>query len=217
MNSRCLSMEQIAALRSVGDDHAAWDHLTTCARCAALALEYEAFLRAAPGDGADVAAANRRLAEFIAERIDRQTVSGGSAGRAARRGFLFERRRILVFGAAAVAMTVAALGIMRDSSGPEPAILRGDADGSRLATYSVRDGGSVPLMWAPVEGADAYRITILAENLDEMFEIGPFPDNTLVFVPSEHALKPGRYFWEVTALAGGDALASLGPAPLFVR
>jgi len=217
MSTRCLSMEQIAALRSVGDDHAAWEHLTTCARCAALALEYEAFLRAAPGDGADVAAANRRLAEFIAERIERQPVGGGSAGRGARRGFFFERRRMLVFGAAAVALTVVAFGVMRGPSGPETTILRGAADSAGLATYSVRAGGSVPLMWAPVEGADAYRITILAENLDEMLEIGPLPENTFVFVPAEHALTPGRYFWEVTALAGGDALVSIGPAPLFVR
>jgi hypothetical protein len=114
-------------------------------------------------------------------------------------------------------LVVAAVAVMRAPFAPEPMILRGAADGNQLATYTVAANGSIPFIWAPVDGADAYRIAILNEDLTELSTIGPFEGNTFVFAPAAYSLAAGRYFWEVTALAGGDPVGSAGPAPLFVR
>jgi len=218
MKSDCVSIEDLAALRHAPADDPRRRHVDGCARCAALQTEYAAFIGAEPADGADTASANERLAAFIAEHIERapgreRTVH---ARRPSRGWFSLSPRRSITM-AAAAALLLIAVSQLRDRLTTPPMVLRGDADANQLATYSVAGDGSVPLVWAPVEGADAYRITILGEDLVELTRIGPVAGNTFPFRPADYDLRPGRYFWEVTALAGGDSVGSAGPAPLFVR
>lgn len=219
MITRCLSIEEIVALDGAGTRDPARAHVVACARCAAIAAEYAAFTRAQPVGGADVADADRRLAAFIAEQVER-TPAGTGAGAARperRRWFDLAPRRALMMSAAAAAVVLVGVTVMRNVLAPETMILRGTDAAAQLATYSVAGDASIPLLWAPVDGADAYRITILREDLTELRQIGPVAENSYVFAPAAHELTPGRYFWEVTALADGDSIGSLGPAPLFVR
>jgi hypothetical protein len=217
MNTRCPDIEEIARLLlgAAGDDTRR--HVDACARCSALALQYAAFLRAAPAEGADVADAEQRLAAFIADRIEAAPSSAREKRPVPRRWFDLAPRRGFMLAAAAVAVVVTALVVMRGAFAPDDMILRGSAVGTQLPTYTVAANGSIPLVWEPVVGADSYRITILGENLDELTEIGPITGNVYEFKPAEHAIGVGRYFWEVTALASGDSVGSAGPAPLFVR
>lgn len=214
MTTQCLSIEEIARLETADAADPARRHLDACARCAALATAYAEFVRAAPGGDADLDDARRRLDAFIAERIERIPASAP----ATRRWFeVAAPRRMLMFAASAAVVAVLAVSLARRQSGPEEMVLRGSDVESQLATYTVAVNGSAPLIWAPVDGADSYRITILREDLTELTRIGPLAENMLDFAPADHDLAAGRYFWEVTALAGGDPVASAGPAPLFVR
>jgi hypothetical protein len=217
MTKNCLSVQEIARLATADATDPGRRHMDACARCSALAMAYDEFMRATPADGANVDDANRRLAAFIAARIENHPVTAAGTRRVPRRRFEFSSRRNLAFAAAAAVLVIAAVTVMRGQFAPEPMVLRGPADGNQLATYTVTVGGSIPLIWAPVEGADAYRITILSEELTEVLVIGPIEGNTFVFEPAAHSLKSGRYFWEVTALAHGDSVGAVGPAPLFVR
>jgi hypothetical protein len=179
---------------------------------------YADFLRAEPGEGADVADADRRLAAFIAERIEAAPESASGTRRAPRRRFeLASPRRFALFAASAAVVLIAAFAVVRWQSAPDEMLLRGAGGGDRLATYTIPASGSMPLVWAPVAGADAYRVAILREDLVELVRIEPVAENTLVLAPAVYSIPAGRYFWEVTALAAGDPIAVAGPAPLFVR
>ncbi len=217
MTTTCLSIEEIAGLETADAGDPGRAHVERCARCAALALEYAEFVRGRPDAGSDVGDAGQRLAAFIAERIERDPIETSGTRRLPRRWFELSPRRGLAYAAAAALVLIAAVTVIRTQLAPEQMVLRGAGDGDQLATYTVAADGSIPLIWAPVDGADAYRITILGEDLVELTAIGPVGENTFVFAPAEHALPAGRYFWEITALVGGDPVATVGPAPLFVR
>ncbi|HEU4365603.1 MAG TPA: hypothetical protein VFT13_09090 [Candidatus Krumholzibacteria bacterium] len=218
MTTRCLTIEEIARLRTAGATDPGRRHVDACARCSALALAYAEFVGAEPAEGADVGDAGRRLSAFIAEHIERGPIAAAASRRPPRRWFEFTSPgRMWTLVASAAVVAVLAVSVARREVAPDEMLLRGTADGAQLAAYTVAANGSIPLIWAPIDGADSYRITILREDLSELARIGPVGENSLAFAPAAHSLAVGRYFWEVTALAGGDPVAWAGPAPLIVR
>jgi hypothetical protein len=216
MTTPCLSIDEIARLADADAD--AGDpgrrHIDTCARCAALAVEYTEFLRARPGMGADVGDARRRLQAFITERIERDPVAAATR-RPPRRWFELSPRRSLLL-AASVAAAVLVFAVARWQPAPDAVHLRGATDESlMLGAHTVAANKSVVLSWEAVAGADGYRLTILGPDLSERV-VAPVTATSLEFVPARFALEPGAYYWEITALAQGDAIASSTPVPLHV-
>lgn len=218
MTTQCLTIEEIARLATADANDPGRRHLDSCARCAALEVQYAEFLRAEPAAGADVRDAGLRLSAFIDERIERGPVVAAATRRPPRRWFDFSSpRSTLVLAASAAVVVVLALTVARRDLAPDDMILRGSAQENQLPAYTVAERGSIPLIWAPIDGADSYRIAILGEDLVEVMRIGPVGENSFVFAPAEHSLPAGRYFWEIVALGDGDELATAGPAPLIVR
>ena len=216
MTTRCLSVEEIARLGTADARDPQRRHVDSCARCAALAVEYAEFVRAQPGEGADVGDAARHLSAFVAERIVREPASAATQ-RPPRRRFDLSYRRLLLMAASAAAAVVLVVVVARWQSTPDEVRLRGEGVALQLEPYTVAVDGTVVLSWSAVPGADGYRVQILGADLSERAVLAPAVGTTAVLSPAILALERGTYYWEVTALAAGDAIVSSAPAPLRVE
>jgi hypothetical protein len=90
---------------------------------------------------------------------------------------------------------------------PTPAVTR-----TALALEPARTiAGGIELRWSAEPGADAYQVAFYAGDLREIARLAPAPDTSCVVRRDElpATLAPGTpLLWRVTALRGGDPIAT---------
>jgi hypothetical protein len=133
----------------------------------------------------DVADANRRLGEFI----DGELLAAEGSARPRPRRLVAPRRLAWV---SVAAVLVVSLGLLQfgsrlrglDRETPPP--LRGEAvveqGGSLSPVLSLRDGGTVTLVWDPVDGADDYVVVLHDAALGELDRLQPAPGSSREFI-----------------------------------
>jgi hypothetical protein len=174
-------------------------------------VAYQEFVRADAPHGASVADAERRLAEFIAERVEGVLVVGARR-RARRRWF---EMPVFRYAAAAAVLVGVAVGVARWLGAPGPrdaVVLRGGP--TIVLTVQARSipGGGFELSWMPIAGADLYEVTMLAEDLSELVRFPASEGTRLTLDASE--VPPGATAWQVSALEEGAVLVESTPEPL---
>ncbi len=70
--------------------------------------------------------------------------------------------------------------------------------------------------WEPVPGADGYRIRVTAATDQRLVWDSPVITETEAHLPNTIALEPESYFWEVTALKGGEPMVASAPSRFLV-
>ncbi len=223
MTTPCVAIEEIADVVRLPRDDARRGHVETCARCSALALAIEEFVHAQAVDGSNPGDANDRLAAFIATLVESNGPAPASRtiSRAPRRGFGFSLMRP-VWGISAALALLLVVAIVRVHPWlPNDGVVRGGSPGGVVVEAAgVAGDGTITLRWEPVAGADSYAVTVFAADMSEIASTAPTSETT-VTLPSDSPLLPaprtGRVFWQVTAFASGDAVATSAPQPLALR
>jgi hypothetical protein len=220
MTTPCVAIEEIADVVQLPRDDARRRHVESCARCSALAVAIEAFVSAQAIEGSNPASANDRLAAFITTLAERDGPAPASRtiSRSPRRGSGFSLLRP-VWGISAAVAVLLVLAIVRVHPWlPNPGVVRGgSAGGVIVEAAGVAGDGTITLRWEPVAGADSYAVTILAADMSEIASTAPTPETTVTLPPDSPVLpapRPGPVFWQVTAFASGDAVATSAPQPL---
>lgn len=218
MTDTCLDIEAIAEVLQLPASDPRRRHVERCARCSALALAYEAFVRAEPVAGADPADARRRLAAAVPGEKGPRVMSRRDAAPGRRRGARWILRP--VWGVATVVGLLVVVAVIRLHPWlPAPTVLRGGSN-ERIHVEAPVTGedGAIELRWSAVEGADAYRVTLLAADLSEISTTAATPDTHLTLPPGSSAKgEKLRAYWQVTAFAGGDPVATSAPVPFGSR
>ncbi|HQZ37511.1 MAG TPA: hypothetical protein PLH72_00625 [Vicinamibacterales bacterium] len=70
--------------------------------------------------------------------------------------------------------------------------------------------------WEPVAGADGYRVRVTAAADQRVVWDSPVITGTEVDLPNTVALEPESYYWQVTALKGGQVLVASTPSRFLV-
>lgn len=70
--------------------------------------------------------------------------------------------------------------------------------------------------WEPVTGADGYRVQVTAATDQRIVWDSPVMTETEAHLPNTIALEPESYFWQVTALKGGQVLVASAPSRFLV-
>lgn len=214
--NECIPVEELGALDRLPADNPRRRHVATCPRCSALVFAHDEFIRAQAIEGADARGADAHLARFIAERVESMPVettrpSGGPRGGRGR-WFGFALWRPALVGAMLVVMAVAVLRWQPWVT--EEIVYRGEP-GTQFTGVSATAGDDVVVLrWNAIARADAYRVSILSEDLIEITRLPPTSDLSLRFDPrsADGTLRP--WFWQVTALAEGGEILSSDPQRL---
>jgi hypothetical protein len=148
--------------------------------------------------------ADRRLSAFIAERVE-----STAAGTARRRWFEMPAFRLVAAAAAVAIVVVAAFQFGPDSRDP---VLRG-ADRVELTTHAphVAPDGAVVLSWSPIDGANAYQVVLLREDLSEVSRPAVTRDPQ---IEVDARASDGATHWQVVALKDDAVVAESAPRPL---
>ena len=225
MNRQCLDPERLAAARHAPADDPDRRHLESCAWCRALAASRDLFddLGDLPA-GADVDAADHRLAAFLQIEVAGSKTTLGSDTRAplrhgpAPRRFAWPRRRVArVSSLAAAAVLLATFGfwLVRDVGGPAPGgiKLRDGAGGAQdlvLAAPRVVSGQGVLLSWTTAlhEASFEVALTTADQTVVASFAVGH--DRSHLLTDNElTGLRrlPRPLFVVVAARVNGDEVA----------
>jgi len=70
--------------------------------------------------------------------------------------------------------------------------------------------------WEPVAGADGYRVQVTAATDQRVVWDSPVITGTEADLPNTIALEPESYYWQVTALKGGQVLVASAPSRFLV-
>jgi hypothetical protein len=191
-------------------------HIERCARCSAMLAAYREFVRADAPGRARMRDADARLAAFVAERVERgdakYTEPVAGAPRPPRGRWLrIPAVRFVATTAVFLLIAVAVTQFLPDSK--EALVLRGDPRAAfSLEVPRAQDDGTLELSWASVADADAYQVTILGDDLSEVFRL-PATHDTRVSL-DVGVLPAQATRWQVTALREGGVIAESSPAIL---
>ncbi len=207
------------------EDAATLEHLAACPRCRALVAACRDFTRPDPATSAPrQAEAEDALARFLAGefRADAARVPEPRGFRAVLAEALSALTRYrFAWAATAAAVLVVSVLVWQGARDRQPdriRLRRGAAGTStadeRVTTEPPRllEDGSLELRWQPFEGANAYRIVLLAPStLEEAIPPKRVSATRTVLDPAElksAAGAGGALMWQVVALADGDSLAT---------
>ena len=207
----CIPLEELGALDRLPADHPLRRHAATCPRCSSLAFAHDEFIRAQSVEGADLRDADARLARFIAERVESTPVEttrpSGSprSGRGRWTGFALWRP-----GLVAAMLIVTAVAVLRWQPWVSDEIVyRGEPGTLFTGVSATAEDGVAVLRWDPVARADAYRVSILSEDLTEITQLPVTSEVSLRFDPGSVSGELRPWFWQVKALVeGGEVLSS---------
>jgi hypothetical protein len=207
----CIPLEVLGTLGTLGAEDPRRLHIERCARCSAMWVAYREFVRADAPGRAHVRDADKRLAAFIAERVEGIETGIGAPRRPRGRWFQIPTFRFVATTAAMVLVAVAVTPFLPDSR--EAVVLRGDPGaGFALQAPRTLDDGAIELGWAPVANADVYQVTILGTDLSEVFRM-PATSETRITLDTR-TLPAEATRWQVTALREGGVVAESTPAVL---
>jgi hypothetical protein len=217
MDTKCVDVEHIGNVIEYPDDHPVRLHVATCPRCRTLVENYRAFMRAETTADAGLDRARVELDAAIGG-LGRRALPGstrvdpGVKRMSWVRGLL---RPMPAMAAAVVIVAVAAVVFTRGDRAVETPVLRaeGGADSAwRTNEPALRRDGSIVLSWAPVPGADSYRVRVYDDALETLATLGPTTEVSLVL---DRASLPAGLAdnadltWRVIALrAGAEAAVS---------
>ena len=92
-------------------------------------------------------------------------------------------------------------------------VYRGEASAQFIGLRATAaSDGTVELHWDAVKSADAYRVTILAEDLSEITHLAP--GATLNARADLRGISGTPYYWQVTALLEGTEILTSEPQRL---
>jgi hypothetical protein len=210
--NECIPVEQLGTLKQLSDDDPRRRHAASCPRCSSLLFAYEAFIHSDAAEGADPVAAEMQLERFIATNVEQKEPEQVSGTPRPSRGRWFDFSLVRVAAVAAAVILVAVLVWQPWQS--KSIVYRGEqkVQFSGLSATRAADG-SVDLRWDAVKNADAYRVTILAQDLGEItrLESGGVLSAHLA---SGMSGAPAPYYWQVTALADGAEILTSDPQRL---
>ncbi|HET6348859.1 MAG TPA: hypothetical protein VFH88_07215 [Candidatus Krumholzibacteria bacterium] len=210
----CIPVEMLGTLGQLPDDDPVRRHAATCPRCSARWFAYQEFVRAQSLEGADAEDADTRLARFIETHIEAAETAPVTGSPRRGRGRWFDVSWLRL-GLAAVVLVVVAVTVWRWQPWvPKEPLYRGETSAHFTGLHAAAGtDGLIELTWDPVRNADAYRVTMLAQDLTEIEQLGPTPALSIRFDPSADGVKPAWY-WQVTALYQGGELLTSDPQRL---
>lgn len=209
--NECIPVDQLGTLKQLSAEDPRRRHASACPRCSSLLFAFEAFVEADAADGANPVAAEMSLARFIAEHVEEMPpVRVAGAPRPAR-GRWFDLSIARVAAVAAVAILVAVF--LWQPWQSKEIVYRGEASAqfTGLRATATADG-TVELHWDAVKSADAYRVTLLAEDLSEITRLAP--GASLSARADVRGLSGTPYYWQVTALLEGAEILTSDPQRL---
>lgn len=200
---RCIRLEALGTLDALSPDDPIRRHADACPRCSAALAAYSEFLRADSPRGADVADADRRLASFIAERIE-------GVEKVHHAHFRVSPFRWAV--AAAVMVAGAAL-IAKQMDSSDRVVLRGEprVELNVLEPRTLGDG-SIEFSWNSVPDADQYQVVLLRKDLTEVARMVATTD--LRATLDRSSLPSDAVRWQVAALREGAIIVESTPQEL---
>ncbi len=209
----CIPVDQMGTLKQLGADDPRRRHATTCPRCSSLLFAFEAFVEAGAVDGANPVAAEAELARFIATSVAGKQADSISGGPRRGRGRWFDAS-LLRYAAAAAAVVLLAVVVARWQPWQSKEIVyRGEASARFTGLRATATGeGTFALHWDAVKSADAYRVTILSEDLSEITRLAP--GASLSARADLRGAAGTPYYWQVTALLEGSELLTSDPQRL---
>lgn len=224
MKDGCLKPEEIAGAQLAAADDPRRLHLESCSRCGALAASLDLFRSGDDlPDVADMADAERRLADFLEREVEREVEREPERQPSSRMGLSRKHRRrsyAPVLWAAAAVLAVAVglpFFIGGDAEQPGGILLRDGGDFSP-ANWSIHepemltDGGTL-LTWDPVDGATGYRILLLDGRQQEAGTLDAGAMTELVLAANGSGLLVDRprpwYFRVVARDRTGELMRSL--------
>jgi hypothetical protein len=234
---RCLAMDELESVRTLSPADPRRREIEACPRCRQSLLAYVEFLedRSAPPDvDRESAAAHLRqaFARALEEAADTAVATPPAPSlpaaeplaRVARRvdrAWGWPRFRAPMAWATAAVVVVVGLAFYSGERWRRPAggedVLRTAPDSAkhmagRPSLFEPRPVSSgVELRWTSTQGADAYRVVFLGEDLSQLARLDAGPDTLAVLRPG--SLPPGLFAgrtvaWQVEALQGGYAIGS---------
>jgi hypothetical protein len=211
--NECIPVDQLGTLKQLSAEDPRRRHASACPRCSSLLFAFEAFVEADAADGANPVAAEMQLARFIATNVEQKEPERVSGAPRRERGRWFDLS-FLRFAAAAAAVVVVVVVVARWQPWESKEIVyRGEASAQFTGLRaSATPDGTVELHWDAVKNADAYRVTILAEDLSEITRFSP--GASLSARADVRGITGTPYYWQVTALLEGAEILTSDPQRL---
>ena len=227
MNMEHVDPEELGEIESLPESHPKRRHVEECPRCKAALAAYQAFLSPPEGLAAsDRAEARTRLtaARAAGGRVGGVRAGAVTAGR--RRWWAWPAwRPALALSAAAVVAAVLYVSYSY-RGGPQPTSLRGGHEELRgggapeiLDVARDRDD-AFRLRWRAVAGADAYRVTLFAANLEVIGEYEAGADTSFSLGAGGAGATNGSdavgraLYVQVTALREGEEASTSAMVPV---
>ncbi len=212
MMNECIPVDELGTLDQLSADDPRRRHAQACPRCSSLLFAYEEFARANERAGARVTDADAQLARFIAEQVDGTPPRRVAGAPRPARGCWFDFSIARATAVAAVAILVAVC--LWQPWQSKEIVYRGEASVHFTGLRATTAGdGAVDLYWDGVKNADAYRVTILEQDLEEITRLEA--GNALsAHLDSGTSGTPAPYYWQVTALADGAEIMTSDPQRL---
>jgi len=212
--NECIPVEQLGALKQLSADDPRRRHAEACPRCSSLLFAYQEFIDAGVATDAKPEAAEAQLARFIATHIEDGQPARVSGAPRRGRGRWFDLSYLRLAGAVAAIVLVAVVLTRWQPWESKQIVYRGEpaAQFTGLAAAAAVDG-TVELHWDAVKNADAYRVTILARDLNEITRLAP-SSALSAHVDAHSGDLPVGYYWQVTALLEGAEILTSDPQRL---
>ena len=219
----CVAVDVLAEVDPNADD-TRWRHVSDCARCHSLWLEFRSFVSAQPEPPEARSAEAMRHLSAVLER----EIGGAPAPRAARESSWWQRlglsriQRALWVPTAAVAIVALVLVMRSDDPPGQSGVTRGGNGDAMRAAATLQAGTSsfpvphVRFEWQPVEGADGYELQILSAEHDELWKRTTTDAFHVVAVDSLPVARD-VVLWRVRALRFGDTIATSTTRALDLR
>ena len=208
--NECIPVEQLGTLKELREDDPKRRHAASCPRCSSLLFAFEEFTRASQRPGARVAEAEADLGRYISTHIEAAPAENVSGAPRHGRGRWFDFSFMKMVTVAAAAVLLAVVVVRWQPWESKSIVYRGEpsAQFSGLAAARSQDG-SIDMHWNAVQGADAYRVTVLGKDLSEITRLAPAAALSAHVAPGGDA-----YYWQVTALAEGAEILTSDPQRL---
>jgi hypothetical protein len=200
---KCIPVEALGTLEALSPDDPMRRHADVCPRCSAALAAYREFVLADAPPDADVDDADRRLASFISERIERVEKVHHARFRVSPFRWAVAAA-IMVAGAAIIAQQM-------DSSDGE--VLRGGprVELGVLAPRTLANG-SIELGWNAVPDADQYQVVLLRKDLTEVARM--VATTELRATLDRSSLPSDAVRWQVSAQREGAIIVESTPQEL---
>jgi len=210
--NECIPVDQLGTLKQLSADDPRRRHASACPRCSSLLFAFEAFVEADAADGANPVAAEMQLGRFITAHIEATSPERTSGSPRRSRGRWFERSPVNIAAVAAILVLTVVVARWQPWQSKE-IVYRGEASAqfTGLRATATADG-TVELHWDAVKDADAYRVTILAQDLSEITRLSP--GASLSARADARGMSGTPYYWQVTALLEGAEILTSDPQRL---